>query len=83
MRPNGALNFGFDPTSFKAPNGALKEAWMPTPPHGREGLILDPCKMNPRAFFPSGVICVSRARVSSLRLEKALFFFGGCAIFTG
>ena len=45
---------------------ALKEAWRPTIPHGREGLILAPCKVNPRAFFPSGVICVSRAKVLSL-----------------
>ena len=56
---------------------------MPPTPHGREGLTLEPCKANPRAFFPSGVICVSRAKVSSLWFQKALFFFGGCAIFTG
>ena len=36
---------------------------MPTTPHGREGLILAPCKVNRRAFFPSGVIRVSRAPV--------------------
>ena len=40
---------------------ALKEARMPTTPHGREGLILEPCKVEPRTFFPSRVIRVSRA----------------------
>ena len=42
---------------------ALKEAWMPTTPHGREGFILAPCKAHPRGFFPSGAIHGSRARV--------------------
>ena len=26
------------------PKLSLKEAWMPTTPHGREGFILAPCK---------------------------------------
>lgn len=26
------------------PESSLKEAWRPTPPHGREGFILAPCK---------------------------------------